>query len=326
MAILPQYAFFEGRLVPYSEAKVGVMTHSLNYGTGCFGGIRGYWNDEEEQLFVFRPFDHYRRFLQSAKLLCMDLGYDEEDLTNITLDLVRAENFRQDCYIRPLAYKADEIIGVKLNGLRDALTIFGIPFGRYVENEEGAHVTISSWRRVDDNSIPARGKITGSYANSAFIKTDALMAGFDEAIVLNQDGHVSEGSAENLFMLRDGIVVTPPGSDNILQGITRRTLIRLIRDELGLEVMERSIDRTELYLAEELWFSGTGVQIAAITRIDHRPVADGKMGAVVREVRDLFFEVVRGRNPKYRHWCTPVYPTTAAPLNGNGQSAYAAAD
>lgn len=326
MATLPQYAFFEGRLVPYSEAKVGVMTHSLNYGTGCFGGIRGYWNDEEEQLFVFRPFDHYRRFLQSAKLLCMDLGYDEEDLTNITLDLLRAENFRQDCYIRPLAYKADEIIGVKLNGLRDALTIFGIPFGRYVENEEGAHVTISSWRRVDDNSIPARGKITGSYANSAFIKTDALMAGFDEAIVLNQDGHVSEGSAENLFMLRDGIVVTPPGSDNILQGITRRTLIRLIRDELGLEVMERSIDRTELYLAEELWFSGTGVQIAAITRIDHRPVADGKMGPVVREVRDLFFEVVRGRRPKYRHWCTPVYPTTETLLNGNGQAAYAAAD
>lgn len=326
MATLPQFAFFEGRIVPYSEAKVGVMTHSLNYGTGCFGGIRGYWNQEEEQLFVFRPFDHYRRFLQSAKLLCMDLGYDEEDLTNITLDLLRAENFRQDCYIRPLAYKADEIIGVKLNGLRDALTIFGIPFGRYVDNEEGAHVTISSWRRVDDNSIPARGKITGSYANSAFIKTDALMAGFDEAIVLNQDGHVSEGSAENLFMLRDGIVVTPPGSDNILQGITRRTLIRLIRDELGLEVMERSIDRTELYLAEELWFSGTGVQIAAITRIDHRPVADGKMGPVVREVRDLFFDVVRGRHPKYRHWCTPVYPATEAPPPVEGEVAYAAAD
>src|SRR5262245_36234137 len=326
MATLPQYAFFEGRLVPYSEAKVGVMTHSFNYGTGCFGGIRGYWNSDEEQLFVFRPFDHYRRFLQSAKLLCMNLGYDEEDLTNITLDLMRAENFRQDCYIRPLAYKADEVIGVKLNGLRDALTIFGVPFGRYVENEEGAHVTISSWRRVDDNSIPARGKITGSYANSAFIKTDALMAGFDEAIVLNQDGHVSEGSAENLFMLRDGIVVTPPGSDNILQGITRRTLIRLIRDELGLEVMERSIDRTELYLADELWFSGTGVQIAAITRIDHRPVADGKMGPVVREVRDLFFEVVRGRVPKYRHWCTAVYPTADTAQNSNGQAAYAAAD
>ncbi len=307
MATLPNYAFFKGRIVPYSEAKIGVMTHSLNYGTGCFGGIRGYWNEEEEQLLVFRPYDHYTRFLNSARLLCMDLGYTEEDLVNITLDLLRTEGFRQDCYIRPLAYKADEIIGVRLNDLTDALTIFSLPFGRYVENDEGAHVTISSWRRVEDNSIPARGKITGAYVNSAFAKTDALLAGFDEAIVLNQDGHVSEGSAENLFMLRDGMVVTPAGHDNILQGITRRTIIKLLQEEMGLEVIERSIDRTELYLADELWFSGTGVQIAAITRIDHRPIGEGKMGPVVSELRDLFFAVVRGRVPKYRHWCQPVY-------------------
>lgn len=307
MATLPNYAFFKGRIVPYSEAKIGVMTHSLNYGTGCFGGIRGYWNEEEEQLLVFRPYDHYTRFLNSARLLCMDLGYTEEDLVNITLDLLRTEGFRQDCYIRPLAYKADEIIGVRLNDLTDALTIFSLPFGRYVENDEGAHVTISSWRRVEDNSIPARGKITGAYVNSAFAKTDALLSGFDEAIVLNQDGHVSEGSAENLFMLRDGMVVTPAGHDNILQGITRRTIVKLLQEEMGLEVIERSIDRTELYLADELWFSGTGVQIAAITRIDHRPIGEGKMGPVVSELRDLFFAVVRGRVPKYRHWCQPVY-------------------
>ena len=307
MANLPNYAFFKGRIVPYSEAKVGVMTHALNYGTGCFGGIRGYWNEEEEQLLVFRPYDHYARFLHSAKLLRMDLGYTEEELVNITLDLLRTEGLRQDCYLRPLAYKADEVIGVRLNDLTDEVTIFAIPFGRYVENDEGAHVTISSWRRVEDNSIPARGKITGAYVNSAFAKTDALLAGFDEAIVLNQDGHVSEGSAENLFMLRDGVVVTPPGHDNILQGITRRTLIKLLRDEMGMEVVERSIDRTELYLAEELWFSGTGVQMAAITRIDHRPIGEGKMGPVVSELRDLFFDVVRGRVPKYRHWCQPVY-------------------
>jgi len=312
MANLPNYAFFKGRIVPYSEAKVGVMTHALNYGTGCFGGIRGYWNEEEEQLLVFRPYDHYARFLHSAKLLCMDLGYTEEELVNITLDLLRTEGLRQDCYLRPLAYKADEVIGVRLNDLTDEVTIFAIPFGRYVENDEGAHVTISSWRRVEDNSIPARGKITGAYVNSAFAKTDALLAGFDEAIVLNQDGHVSEGSAENLFMLRDGVVVTPPGHDNILQGITRRTLIKLLRDEMGMEVVERSIDRTELYLAEELWFSGTGVQMAAITHIDHRPVGEGKMGPLVGELRDLFFDVVRGRVPKYRHWCQPVYVTEKA--------------
>lgn len=307
MPTLPNYAFFQGRIVPYSEAKVGVMTHALNYGTGCFGGIRGYWNETEEQLFVFRPSDHYRRFLQSARLLWMDLGYSEDDLIKITLDLLRAEGFRQDCYIRPLAYKSDEIIGVRLNDVKDALTIFAVPFGRYVENDEGAHVTISGWWRIEDNAIPARGKITGAYANSAFIKTDALLSGFDEAIVLNRDGHVSEGSAENIFMLRDGVVYTPPVKDNILEGITRRTFMTLLRDELGVDVVERSIDRTELYLADELWFSGTGVQIAAITKIDHRPIANGKMGPLVSDLRDLFFDVVRGKVAKYRHWCQPVY-------------------
>jgi branched-chain amino acid aminotransferase len=307
MATLPNYAFHKGKIVPYAEATVGVLNHTLNYGTGCFGGLRGYWNEAEEQLFVFRPFDHFRRFLQSARLLCMDLGQTEESLVNATLDLLRAEGYHQDCYIRPLAYKADEIIGVKLQGLTDQVSIVAVPFGRYVENEEGAHVTVSSWRRVDDNSIPARGKITGAYVNSAFIKTDALAAGFDEAIVLNQDGHVSEGSAENIFVLRDGLVYTPPIQDNILEGITRRTLVTLLRDELGMEVVERSIDRTELYVADELLFCGTGVQIAAITRIDHRPIGTGKMGPLVSELRDLYFDVVRGRVAKYRHWCQPVY-------------------
>ena len=308
MTVLPKFAFFQGKIVPYADAKVGVMTHALNYGTGCFGGVRAYWNSDEQELFVFRPYDHYHRFLQSAKLLSMKLPYSIDDLVHITLDLLRAEGYKQDCYIRPLAYKADELIGVRLHDLRDELTIFAIPFGRYVENDEGAHVTISSWRRVDDNSIPARGKITGAYVNSAYAKTDAQLAGYDEAIVLNQDGHVSEGSAENIFMVRDGIVVTPPGHDNILQGITRRTLIKILREDMGLEVMERSIDRTELYLAEELWFSGTGVQIAAITKIDHRPINDGKMGPITREMRDLFFKAVRGQLPKYREeWNSAVY-------------------
>lgn len=309
MAILPKYAFFEGRIVPYGEAKVGVMTHALNYGTGCFGGIRGYWNEEEEQLLVFRPHDHFRRFLQSAKILMMDLGHNEETLANIVLDLVRAENYRQDCYVRPLAYKADEMIGVRLHDLRAGLTMFAVPFGRYVENEEGIHVTVSSWRRVGDNSIPARGKITGAYINSAFIKTDAMLAGYEEAIALNREGHVAEGSAENFFMLRDGVVVTPSVNDNILEGITRRTIMTLLRDDLGVDVVERSIDRSELYVADELWFCGTGVQIAAITKVDHRLIGDGKMGPLVAELRELYFDVVRGRVAKYRHWNTPVYAT-----------------
>lgn len=311
--ILPKHAFFGGRIVPYGEARVGVLTHSLNYGTSVFGGLRGYWNDDEKQLFVFRPYDHFHRFLNSAKLLCMELPYSEEALAGGLLDLLRAEDYREDCYIRPLAFYADEIIGVRLHNLTPQVSIVSIPFGKYVENDGGAHVTISSWRRVDDNSIPARGKIGGSYINSAFIKTDAQRAGFDEAVVLNQDGHLSEGSAENFFLVRNGKVVTPPITANILEGITRSTVMSIVREEMGLEVEERQIDRTELYLADEAFFTGTGVQIAAITRVDHRPIGDGQMGPVVSEVRDLYFSIVRGQMQKYRHWCTPVYETEKMP-------------
>lgn len=321
MTTLPNYAYFEGKIVPYSEAKVGVMTHALNYGTGCFGGVRGYWNDDEQQLLIFRPHDHFRRFLQSARLLMMDLGHTEAELVDILIELLRTEGYRQDCYVRPLAYKSEEVIGVRLHDLQSEFTMFAVPFGRYVDNEEGANVTISSWRRVGDNSIPARGKITGAYVNSAFIKTDAMVAGYDEAIALNRDGHVAEGSAENFFMLRDGVVYTPPVTDNVLEGITRRTLMTLLRDDLGMEVIERSIDRSELYIAQELWFCGTGVQLAAIISIDKRPVGDGKMGPVVGELRDLYFDVVRGRVAKYRHWNQPVYPET--PANGQKQAASA---
>lgn len=310
---LPNYAFFKGKIVPYSEAKVGVMTHTLNYGTGAFGGIRGYWNEEEQQLFVFRIGDHYKRFLSSAKLLCMDLPYSEEYLAEVTLDLLRAEGYRLDCYIRPLAYFSDEIIGVRLHDLHPDVTIFSVPFGRYVDNDEGAHVTISSWRRVEDNSIPARGKITGAYINSAFAKTDAQRSGFDEALVLSQDGHISEGSAENFFMLRNGVVVTPAITDNVLEGITRNTVITFLRDELGVDVVERPIDRSEIYLADEAFFSGTGVQITAITRVDHRPIGEGKMGPLVAELRDLFFNVVRGKVEKYRAWNSAVHVKEALP-------------
>ena len=304
---LPTLAYHRGRIVPYEQATVSVLTHGLNYGTGCFGGIRGYYNQDEDQMFVFRPADHYRRFLNSSRLLCMELGHTEEDLTQITLDLIRAEGYRQDVYVRPLAYKADQIIGVRLHNLQDEMSIVALPYGSYVENDAGLHITISSWKRVDDNMIPARGKITGAYANSAFVKTDAQRAGFDEALVLSSDGHVGEGSAMNFFMLRDGVMVTPGITDNILEGITRKTAMTLLRDELGMEVVERPIDRTEVLLADEAFFCGTGVQIAPIVRVDHRPIGKGDMGPVVSELRELFFEVVRGRSAKYRHWCAPVY-------------------
>lgn len=304
---LPKFAYFEGKIVPFEQATVSVMNHTFNYGTGAFGGIRGNWNNDEQQLFVFRPLDHFARFLDSAKLLSFKFDFTPESLYDILLELLRVEEWRTNIYIRPLAYVKDSLIGVKLHDLAYGFTLFSLPYGSYMANEEGAHVTISSWRRVDDNSIPARAKITGAYVNSAFIKSDAVMAGFDEALVLNQDGHISEGSAANFFMVRKGIVYTPPTTANILEGITRRTIIELLREELGYQVVEREIDRTEVYLADELFFSGTGVQITAVTRVDHRPIGAGVMGPIVGSLRKLYFDVVTGRVDKYRHWCAPVY-------------------
>jgi branched-chain amino acid aminotransferase len=305
---LPAFAYFKGKIVPYEQAKVGVLTHTFNYGTGVFGGVRAYWNEKDNQLYLFRPLDHFRRFLDSARLLCMDLPHTPQQLADVTVELLRAEARKEDTYVRPLAYVPDETVGVRLHDLHADITIASIPFGRYIESEEGSSVTFSSWRRIDDNSIPARGKIIGAYVNSAFIKTDAIRAGYDEAIVLNADGHISEGSAENFFMVKGGVLVTPPVTDNILEGITRRTVIQLAREELGMTVVERPIDRTEVYLAEEAFFCGTGVQIAAIAHVDKRPVADGKMGPFVTKLRDLYFRIVRGMEPKFHAWNVPVFP------------------
>lgn len=304
---MPQFAFFGGEFVPIEKAQVSIMTHALNYGTGCFEGIRAYWSQAEQQLFVFRMAEHYQRFHRSARILKIELSHSVEQLNAITLELLRREGYQEDTYIRPLAYKSSQGVGVRLHDLEDGLALFAVPFGRYVQNEEGANVVVSSWRRISDNAIPARAKVTGAYVNSALVKTDAVLSGFDEAIVLNQDGHVSEGSAENLFMVREGQLVTPPVSDNILEGITRATIVELARNELGLETAERPIDRTELYVADEAFFCGTGVQVAAIVSIDRRPVGEGRMGPIVKQLRDLYFDVVKGRAPRYRHWCTPVY-------------------
>lgn len=305
---LPKYAYFKGRIVPYSEAKVGVLTHALNYGTAAFGGVRAYWNTTEEQLFLFRPEDHFRRFLSSARLLRMEFDHTPASLTQITIQLLQKENYHQDVYIRPLAYKSDESIGVRLHNLQDDISIVSLPFDRYVANDTSAHVTFSSWRRVDDNMIPARGKISGAYANSAFIKTDASLSGFDEALVLTQEGHVSEGSAENIFMVREGVLITPPVTENILEGITRRTVMELAQKELGLTVVERPIDRTEVYLCDEFILTGTAAQITAATQVDHRKIGSGEMGPIASRLRELFSDLVRGRLPAYRAWNTPIYP------------------
>ena len=303
----PKNAYFQGKIVPYSQARVGVLTHALNYGTAAFAGIRAYWNDDQQELFIFRPVDHLRRLINASKMLLMKFEHTPESLTQIIIDLLCADGNRCDVYIRPLVFKADEGIGVKLHDMRDELAIAAFPYERYLANDANAHVTISSWRRVDDNMIPARGKISGAYANSALIKSDAVNAGFDEALVLTQDGHISEASAMNVFMLRDGALITPPITENILEGITRNTVIDLARKELGLTVIERSIDRTEVFICDELFLAGTAAQITVVTRVDYRAVGSGLMGPVAARLRGLYDDLVRGRLAQYRHWNVPVY-------------------
>ena len=299
---LSKHAFFEGRIVPLSEAKISIAAHGFLYGTAVFGGLRGYWNEEKKRLFVFRPYDHFRRLLNSAKMMAMQTEYDEESLIQLTLDLLRTDDWQSDIYLRPSFYKSDLGIGVKLHDIKDDFCMFVVKYEAYVKNDTNAHATFSSWRRIDDNVIPARGKVAGAYANSALIKTDANRSGFDEALVLDHNGHVSEGSAMNIFMVRDGVLVTPPVTDNILEGITRRSVIELARNELGLTVMERSIDRTEVFLAEEMFMTGTAAQIVAVTKVDHRPIGTGSMGSVTTKLRVMYDDILRGKNKKYDHW------------------------
>jgi branched-chain amino acid aminotransferase len=283
------------------------MTHALQYGTGVFEGIRGYWSPEHEQLFLLKLREHYRRMQNSVKVLKLKIPLSLDELCETSIELIRRNNFRQDVYLRPFAFKSSEEIGVRLHNLKDSFAIYVTPFGNYVEVDGGIRCMVSSWRRIDDNVAPARAKITGIYVNSALAKTEAMENGFDEAIMLTQDGHVCEGSAENIFLLRDGKVVTPPTTDNILEGLTRLGMIELLRKELDMEVAERSIDRSELYIADEIFLCGTGAQISPVIEVDRRPVGDGRVGPVVGQLQKLYFDIVRGRNNKYRNWLTPVY-------------------
>jgi len=304
---MPQVAFFEKKFVPLSEAKVGVMTHALNYGTACFEGIRGNWNAKDGQMYLFRIKEHYERLHKSCRILKINLAFDVEKLCRTTVDLVRKNGHREDVYVRPLAYKSSQIVGVRLHNLEDDFFIFVTPFGPYLDAEKGAKCGVSSWRRVDDVSIPPRGKVTGIYVNSALAKTEAHENGFDEAIMLSHDGHVSEGSGENIFVIIDGKLVTPASCDNILMGITRDTVIKLAANELGIATVERAIDRSELYVADECFMTGTAANVTPVVEVDHRPVGDGKVGPVTRKILNLYSDVIRGRNRKYKEWCTPVY-------------------
>ncbi len=302
------YAFLRGEYVPLSEAKVGIMTHALHYGTGVFEGIRGNWNADAGRIYIFRLREHYERLLQGCRLLMLDIPYSLEDLCNITVELVERSGFSEDVYIRPLAYKsAERVANLKLQELDSDFCLMAVPFGNYL-GSDNLRCCTSSWRRVDDPMIPARFKISGIYVNSILAKTEATMAGFDEAILLNQDGHVCEGSGENLFLAIDGKLYTPPIEDNVLPGITRSTVIQLAQGELGLEVVESRIDRSQIYIADECFLTGTAAHVTPVVEVDNRKIADGGVGPISAQVQKLYFDVVVGNVPKFLHWCTSATP------------------
>ncbi len=303
---MPSYAFFKKKFVPLAEAKISVMTHALHYGTGLFEGIRGNWNGAEKQIYIFRLKEHYERLISGCRLLKIELPHSVDELCRITVELVGKCAFEEDIYIRPLAYKSSEALGVRLHNLENDFLVFAIPWGRYLDMDT-CTCCVSTWRRPDDNVIPPQLKITGIYINNAFTKTEAQENGFDEGIMLSPDGHVSEGSGENIFLAIDGQLVTPPVYSSILVGITRDTVIKLAKNELGIVTVERPVDRSELYTASECFLTGTAAHVTPVSQIDRRQIGDGGIGEITGKLQKLYFDVIQGKNAKYRHWCTPAY-------------------
>lgn len=298
--------YFDGEYVPLREARVGILTHALHYGTGVFEGIRAYWDEAGQELYLMRPHEHFERWKRNCGILRLEVPPPAEELCAITVQLLRRNGIHTDVYVRPLAYKCAERIGVSPDD-QDAFAVVALPFGDYLRSDQGLHACVSTWRRIEDNAIPARAKICGAYVNSALASDDARRAGFDEAIMLTESGHVAEGSTSNIFMVRKGKLITPPVTENLLEGITRNAVMELAERELGMRVAERPIDRSELYLADELFLTGTAVGIAPVVRVDHRPVRDAAVGPIAGQLRHLYFEAAHGRLRNYRKWLVPVY-------------------
>jgi len=295
----------------YHDVRIGLVAHALHHGTACFEGIRAYWSARTEQLFLLQPAPHYERLRQSARLMRMSLAPTRDELVELTLELLRRNDLREDAYVRPILFKSGEVITPAMDHIAETFAIYATPYGKHAEATNGIRCMVSSWRRISDQAVPPRAKITGAYINSCLIKSEAVQNGFDEAISLTMDGHVSEGSVANLFMLRGGKFVTPPITDDILEGVTRGLLMRMIRDEFGLETEERSIDRSELYGCDELLLCGTGAELLPVVELDRRPIGDGRVGRLSGRLRECYLAAARGESARYADWTIPVWPSAA---------------
>jgi branched-chain amino acid aminotransferase len=302
-----RFAYFKGKIVPFDHAKIGIMTHAFNYGTGVFEGIRGYWNQEKNQMFILKLREHYKRLQFSANALKMKINPSLEELEKITVEVAGKNAYKEDIYVRPIAYKSQEKIGLGLTGIKDDFCIFVAPFGAYLDISKGIRVCLSSWRRIPPECLPLGAKINGAYVNSSLAKAEALEKGYDEAILLSTDGTVAEGSGENLFVVKDGKLITPPLEEIILPGITRLAVIELAKKELGIKTEERYVQKEELFTADELFFCGTGAQVSPIAEVDGKKIKDGQVGPLTKKMQDIYFKAARGDNPRYSSWVTPVY-------------------
>lgn len=300
------YVFYQGKILEEKDVSISIRSKAFNYGLACFEGIRAYYNDEEDQLYAFRLKDHYDRLLQSCKALYINIPYTLEELCSFTIELLKANKHKTTTYIRPIAFKGSENVQPTLYDEDNRVLIYTSEMGSYTGKSK-LRVAITSWKRIEDNMLPPRTKASAAYLNSGLASLEAVRKGYDEAVFLTNNGHVCEGPGENIFIVKKGKLITPPPSDNILEGITRDTVMELAKKELGMEVVERSISRTELYAAEEVFFSGTAMEVTSVVEVDDRIVGDGEVGPICDNFRKLFFEITKSKHPKYAHYCTPVY-------------------
>lgn len=303
---LKSIAWYDDDYRELSDCNVNISTHALQYGTIVFGGMRGYYNQDQDNVFLFRLPDHARRLLQSAHIMQMQPDLDAAKIGEIALEIARRNQYKCNVYFRPFFYKSALQLSPRLHDVEDSFALYSLKLDDYLDTTRGMRTAVSSWRRIDENIIPTRSKAGGGYINSALAKSEAIQNGFDEAIFLDSRGNVCEGSAENIFLVRDNVIITPPIGGSILEGITRRSIIELAR-AMNYEVLEREIARSELYICDEAFFCGTGAQVAWIAEVDRRQIGNGQIGSFSERLRDRFVKIVVGEDDEFRHWLTPVY-------------------
>ena len=302
-----KYLFLNGGFVPYEEAKIHVLTPAVKYGATVYEGIRGYFVAEEDEIYLFRLDDHLQRLFQSMELAWMKPPFSLEDFRRNTIDIIKKNEFREDIHIRIMVFVLSDDGSMTSLGPIGA-AIAALPMGRgSSKSETGLHCGISSWRRISDSSTPPRIKCSGNYQNSRLAGVEASNHGYDNVLILNENGKLSEGAGSNVFMVRRGIPITPAVTNNILEGITRDTLIRLFHEKHGLKTEERDIDRTELYVAEELFYCGTAMEVVPIISVDKHLISEGRVGRLTQTIKKTYVETVRGRDPEHNGWRSPVY-------------------